>query len=150
MVSPVIIPGRKRDKINSSSSSKKKRGLIVILFIFILAIFYFLFYMNGDKTPQHLKGNWLRTDGVYKIEIMEVLPDGKLVAGYFNPNPINVGRAGWRIQEEKLQIYVELQDKNYPGSIYQLTYDIKSETLQGTYYQAVSQQTFEVSFNKIK
>lgn len=147
MVSPVIVPKRKRDYTNAS---KKKRGLIVILFIFILAIFYFLFFMNTDDIPKELEGSWLRSDGPYTIEVIEIQPEGKLLAKYFNPNPINVGRAGWRIQNEDFQIYVELRDENYPGSIYQLALDEKTNTLIGTYYQAVARQTFEVYFTKEK
>jgi len=147
MVSPVIIPKRKR---NNNNTSKKKRGLIVILFIFIIAIFYFLFFMNTDKTPKHLEGSWLRSDGPYTIEIIEIQAEGKLLAKYFNPNPINVGDASWKKQEGKVQIYVELRDENYPGSIYQLTCDEDAETLRGTYFQAVAKQTFEVSFTKEK
>ena len=150
MVGPVIIPKRKRNKTNSSSLVKKKRGLVVIFFVFIAAIFYFLFFMNSNDSPQHLKGIWIRTEGGYKIEIIEVKDDGKLDAAYYNPNPINVGRSEWRIQNKTLQLYVELQDKNYPGSLYKLTFDEKTETLKGTYYQAVAGQTFEVHFTKEK
>ncbi len=95
-----------------------------------------------------LVGSWMRTDGTYKIEIIEVKKDGILNARYYNPNAINVGRAGWRMKDKELQIFVELRDKNYPGSIYQLTYNEKQETLSGTYYQAVSKQTYEVKFEK--
>ncbi len=83
MVSPVIIPKKKRNKADLSPSSKKRRGLIVILFIFILAVFYFLFYMNANDTPNYLEGIWNRSDGVYKIEIKEVQDDGKIGCSLF-------------------------------------------------------------------
>lgn len=150
MIGPVIVPKKKRNKSNGSPASRKRRGLIVILFVFLIAIFYFLFFMNSDKTLQQLKGTWLRSDGTYKIEIKEVLDDGTLEAAYFNPKPIKVGEAAWREKEGKLQIYVELRDINYPGSIYQLTYDEDVKTLFGTYYQAVAQETYEVYFTKEK
>ena len=147
MVSPVIVPKRKR---NNNNTSKKKRGLIVIFFIFILAIFYFLFFMNSDTTPKYMEGSWVRSDGPYTIEISEIQAEGKLLAKYFNPNPIKVGKAEWREQDGKIQVYVELSDKNYPGSNYKLTYIEKTETLLGTYYQAVAQQMFEVYFTREK
>ena len=147
MVSPVIIPKRKR---NNNNTSKKKRGLIVILFIFILAIFYFLFFMNSDSTPKYMEGSWVRSDGPYTIEISEIKAEGKLLAKQFNRNPINVGDASWKEYDGKVQIYVELRDTNYPGSNYKLTYIEKTETLFGTYFQAVASETFEVSFKKIK
>lgn len=95
-----------------------------------------------------LVGQWLRSDGPYTIEIVEVMDEGKLTATYFNPGTINVGHSGWRVKDEKLQIYVELQDENYPGSLYELIYDEDTEILSGTYYQAVSRQTFDVEFNR--
>jgi hypothetical protein len=104
---------------------------------------------SGEKNIENkLTGKWLRTDGPYTIEINEVKAEGNLSAGYFNPNPINVGRAGWRIKNEELQIYMELRDENYPGSIYKLTYNKEADILSGTYYQAVSRQTFEVRFKR--
>lgn len=148
MVSPVIVPRKKRNKSNGSPALKKRRGLLVTLFVFIIAVFYFLFYMNASDTPKYLEGIWNRSDGVYKIEIKEVLDDGKLDAAYFNPNPINVGEASWREQDGKMLIYVELRDDNYPGSIYRLTYDEKTKSLYGTYYQAIAKETYEVYFNR--
>lgn len=95
-----------------------------------------------------LTGSWVRSDGGYTIQIMEVKEDGKLESLYLNPNPINVGKSEWRIEDNFLKIYVELQDKNYPGSLYQLTYDKEKKILYGTYYQAVDKATFEVYFTK--
>lgn len=120
-------------------------GLLVILML----VFYFVFFADTNQKHQQLEGIWVRTDGEYKIEIKEAKPEGKLLAAYFNPNPINVGRAGWRMENEELQIFVELRDENYPGSIYQLAFDEETEMLQGTYYQAVVKQTYEVNFKKI-
>ncbi len=150
MVAATKNPNKKQNKKNSPTSLKKKPGLLIIIIGIVPAIFYFLFFMNSNDTPQHLKGIWIRTDGGYKIEIKEVQDDGKLDAAYFNPNPINVGRSEWRIQDKTLQLYVELQDENYPGSIYQLAYDEDKDELHGTYYQAVARQTFKVSFTKEK
>ncbi len=95
-----------------------------------------------------LVGQWQRSDGPYTIEILEVMDEGKITATYLNPGPIHVGRSGWRIKDEKLEIYVELQDENYPGSLYELTYDEDEGKLSGTYYQAVSRESYKVVFDK--
>lgn len=104
---------------------------------------------NNAGIEDGLIGVWLRSDGTYRIEITEVKDDGTLIAKYFNPNSINVGKSGWRIQNDELQMYVELSDENYPECLYKLTFDDASDTLIGTYYQAVAKQTYEVSFNKL-
>jgi len=102
----------------------------------------------AGASEDKLKGSWLRSDGSYTIEIIAVEEGGKLSANYFNPNPINVGKAGWRIYNDETQIYVELQDTNYPGSMYRLSYNENSGMLSGTYYQPVSKQTYKVDFRK--
>jgi hypothetical protein len=119
--------------------------LLTIAIVFMTAISC---SSEHDSVKDKLEGTWMRTDGTYSIQIVDVLEDGKLDAKYFNPNPINVGRAGWRTMDGEIQIFVELQDRNYPGSLYQLTYSEEDKTLSGTYYQAVSRQTYEVEFRK--
>lgn len=96
-----------------------------------------------------LVGNWLRTDGDYRIEIFKVNDDGTLVAHYFNPNPINVGKANWEEREGSLNISVELRDVNYPGSTYSLIYVPERDILTGDYYQAVEGIIFSVEFLRV-
>jgi hypothetical protein len=45
-----------------------------------------------------------------------------------------------------LKVFVELRARNYPGSSYTLTYDREYDQLRGIYFQAVQQQSFNVSF----
>lgn len=129
--------------------NKKIILLLGIIVVFIGAVLIgLLFKTNGAE--EKIVGEWLRTDGPYTIKVIELLPEGKLNTKYLNPNKINVGRAAWRVEDDVIQIYVELRDENYPGSIYQLEFDEDNEQLCGTYYQAVSRQTFEVYFKKVK
>ena len=145
--------------MNAYSAYNKENSFVKILTGCLLKVFVpaiiLLFLMGCASSDQSLAskaltGSWLRADGTYTVKILEVQPEGQMEAAYFNPDPINVGRSGWLIQEEELQIYVELQDENYPGSLYQLTYDEEKKILVGTYYQALYQQTYEVYFNKVK
>ena len=119
----------------------------------VIFIFGIVLSIEGCSTrkkdlTEQLTGSWLRSDGNYTIDISEAEPDGRLVAMYFNPNPIHVGRSGWRIKEGVLQVYIELSDENYPGSIYQLIYHEETDELSGTYYQAVTKQTYQVYFKR--
>ena len=93
-----------------------------------------------------LVGRWLRPDGGYILEIRSATSDGKLDAGYFNPNSIHVAKAEWVEKDGKLYVLTELQDVNYPGSTYGLEYKVAQDKLVGSYYQAVEKSTFDVEF----
>lgn len=94
-----------------------------------------------------LVGRWLRPDGGYVLEIRGVdAGSGKLEATYLNPQPIHVARAEARTEAGRLTVFVELQDVNYPGSTYRLTYFPPKDLLFGTYYQAKLGESFEVEF----
>ena len=99
---------------------------------------------------ERLTGRWQRSDGGYVIEIRNALPNGKLDAVYFNPNPINVSRAEWLLKEASLVVVIELRDDNYPGSIYTLRFQETTDRLTGTYFQAVEGLTFDVEFGREK
>jgi uncharacterized protein (DUF2147 family) len=97
-----------------------------------------------------LVGRWQRPDGGYVLEIKAATDDGKLDAAYFNPNPINVSKAGWRISDEGLLIVsVELRDVNYPGATYTLRYDKATDLLAGAYFQPLNNQTYEIEFARL-
>ena len=100
--------------------------------------------------PNKLVGRWLRPDGGYILEIRSASSDGKLDAGYFNPNPIHVARAEWVIKDNILYVMAELQDVNYPGSTYGLEYKAGTDHFVGTYYQAVEKSIFDVEFVREK
>jgi len=97
-----------------------------------------------------LIGKWIRSDGGYTIEIFSVGKDGKLDAGYFNPNPIHVDKSEWKISENILYLRVILKDINYPGSTYVLRYNPDNETLAGNYFQAVEKTNYDVIFTRKK
>ncbi len=95
---------------------------------------------------EKLVGRWLRADGGYVLEIRAASPEGRLEASYLNPRPINVARAEAARGGDLVTLLVELRDVNYPGSTYNLWYDDGRDLLEGTYYQAAQQQTYDVVF----
>ncbi len=97
-----------------------------------------------------LLGNWERPDGGYVLEIKSVDASGKVEAGYFNPNPINVSRAAALREGGTTKVFIELRDENYPGCTYSLTYDPQNDQLFGQYFQASMQRTFDVVFARMK
>ena len=93
-----------------------------------------------------LVGKWLRPDGGYVLEVRMVASDGKMEAGYFNPNPIHVSRAEASRDGAILKVFVELRDANYPGCTYTLRYDPGKDAMDGVYYQAALQERYDVAF----
>jgi hypothetical protein len=108
-----------------------------------------VWHMTHRFDPSVLMGRWQRLDGGYVIEISRVQPDGRLEARYFNPNPIHVARAEVRSWDRAHGFFMELQDKRYPGSTYDLAYLPKEDCLAGWYYQAAIRGNFDVQFARI-
>lgn len=97
-----------------------------------------------------IAGTWERTDAPYQLVISDISEDGTMKAIYLNPNPINVSKANWVDGKGVISIFVELQDVNYPGSNYTLTYFPDRDMLIGKYFQAVQGVTYDVAFSRAK
>ena len=93
-----------------------------------------------------LKGTWVRPDGGYRIAIDGVGPDGKLDAMYFNPTRLPFAKAQVSQDGGTFRIVLELQAGGYAGSTYDLRYEPATNRLEGTFYQAVAKQKFDVYF----
>ena len=139
----------------------KKKKLIIFSSLLAFALFVIIIYLinNSEDTIRSsgkavdknlLAGDWVRTDASYLVKIIKVNDDRSLEAQYFNPNPINVGKANWEENYGNLKIIIELRDVNYPGSTYKLSYLPDRDILAGDYYQAVEGITFYVEFIRNK
>jgi len=140
-------------------NKNKKIYLSLAATTILIIVLIFLFVQSTDDSVQSntkvtdknlLAGDWVRTDASYLIKINKVNADGTLEAQYFNPQPINVGSAAWEESHGNLKITVELQDVNYPGSKYTLSYLPDRDILAGDYYQAVQGLNFYVEFGRNK
>ena len=137
--------------MTEQKATNKGRIIFIFLIIIIVPAIWFLFLNKDsdvDMASEKLAGSWLRSDGTYTITISDVKEDGIMKAAYNNPKPIHVEKALWNAKDDVLQVYVEMNDENYRGSYYKLTYDEQSDQLIGSYYQAVSRQTYDVYFTK--
>jgi len=121
---------------------------ICVLFLLLSMVFSNTIAQSQTKSEEYktLLGNWRRTDGNYTLSVRDVKTDGTVDAGYFNPGKINVAEANVSMQEERVKLFVKLQDKGYPGSTYTLYYSAEKDAFAGFYYQAKIKQTFEVVF----
>jgi len=139
----------------------KKKKLIIFSSLLVFSLFVIIIYLinNSQNTIRStgkavdknlLAGDWVRTDASYLVKIIKVNDDRSLDAQYFNPNPINVGKANWEENYGNLKIIIELRDVNYPGSTYKLSYLPDRDILAGDYYQAVEGLTFYVEFSRSK
>lgn len=128
---------------------KYKMGAVRILPSILPAL---LLLSCGSKPPDFtpLKAGWLRPDGNYVLDLRKIDAAGKIDAAYFNPRPIHVAKGEASEKDGALRVFVELQDVNYPGSTYDLTYDPQADQLRGTYFQAHLKQAYEVFFIRLK
>lgn len=153
-----------------AKASGKGKSWLIITVIAILALAAYMFWPSPDNIPVEivstpptesispapsadnikLVGHWQRTDGGYIVELKNPTPEGLIDASYFNPNPINVGKSAWQNKAGKLMVLVELQDQNYPGSIYTLEYQPQGDKLTGIYFQAVEQVSYNVEFTRVR
>jgi hypothetical protein len=99
---------------------------------------------------QKLLGRWERPDGGYVLEFRAVDSVGQLEAFYFNPSSIHVERALVVMEAGSPKVFVVLRDTNYPGCTYTLRYDAAADQLFGQYFQATQQQTYDVTFARLK
>jgi hypothetical protein len=139
--------------------SKRNNIIGVLLFVLAMLVFNQLFVAAGqageagktkDADIQRLAGQWVRPDGGYILELSEIRTGGKLKARYFNPRPINVYQSEYRIRKGRIELFIELRDTNYPGSKYHLTYRPEADTFEGTYFQAMERQTYNITFERAK
>ena len=104
---------------------------------------------SGFAQAQLLEGTWVRPDGGYRLVIEDVKPDGSLKASYYNPKKINVSISNWKVENDRLHLFVELRDTNYPGSTYSLMYAKEKDVLGGTYFLAVTKESYSIRFLRI-
>ena len=146
---------KRKEKLSLPAQAKPGwRRSTVIAGIALLAVgigFAAVYSLQKQGADFHtLKGRWLRPDGGYVLEIRNVDANGAIDAGYFNPQPIHIGKAEAARAEAGVTVLVELRAPNYPGSTYKLTYDPRTDVLRGNYFQAVERQNFDVVFVRMK
>jgi hypothetical protein len=101
-------------------------------------------------TSQRLVGRWLRPDGQYVLDVRQIHSDGRVEAAYLNPRPIHVSEAKVEKKNGRFRLRLVLRDQGYPGSYYDLTYDVDTDRLIGEYYQAAMGAVFDVQFVRIE
>ena len=134
-----------------------------VIALFTVVLFVWLLYIpalagqeqdikksSGFTAAKQLEGRWVREAGGYVLILQDIRADGTIKAFYLNPRSINVQEANWKFEDERLFLYVELRDVNYPGSNYTLMYRASNDVLWGSYYQAVQKQTMDVRFVRTK
>jgi hypothetical protein len=168
----------KKKNISSRSDQTKKRGKFLVIFALVAggcliigaAVWRFSqntsesAHISSQKPISRLKtypadtqsdfndliGRWIRKDGGYVIEIRSIDAKGKMDAGYYNPQPINVSQAEAIGADAGIKLFIELQDVGYPGSTYTLIYNPQEDMMFGLYYQAAMGQNFDVVFVRTK
>ena len=137
-----------------SNVPRRLRWQVGLILLAVAALAgYMLWGQDAVKSgpdPSKLTGRWLRADGGYVLSLSDPTPDGQLTAAYWNPRPINVARAEWKLLKGHLSVFAELRDTHYPGCTYTLVHRPDTDRLVGIYFQAALGQQFDVVFERIK
>ncbi len=104
---------------------------------------------TGYYSPDMLamQGRWVRTDAPYIIELRQG-KSKKLQATYFNRRYINVEKTETAEQNGLHYVMIRLQDVNYQGSMYLLSYNREGDTIDGVYIHGASGQRYQVIFTR--
>jgi hypothetical protein len=130
---------------------KKHRKILFVLaiLVFILIAAFFIYQHRPEKVDyKPLIGQWVRPDGGYVLDIKSVSQGGKIEMAYLNPQPINVSKAQASTEANKVNLFIELRDRLYPGNYYTLTFDSESKRLIGVYHHLGLNQNLDVYFIK--
>lgn len=105
----------------------------------------------GQKQDKNLlKGIWERTDAAGELKISEILPNGALRCTFTNPKSITIEKAVWSNTSDVLRIHILFREDSYPGSSFSLNYIAEKDQLLGTYFDALTNESYAVSFKRVK
>ncbi len=116
----------------------------------VVAIAGFVAFCSSYEPEDYkdLVGRWVRASGGYVLDIQTVQSDGKLELAYLNPRPINVSQALANTEAGRINVFVELRDRHYPGNYYTLTYDSQNDRLVGVYHHLGIGRNMDVFFSR--
>ena len=130
---------------------KKYRWLLVVVSsLIVVSVATYVVYQQKSKPLdyENLIGQWVRPDGGYVLDIKSIESDGRIEMAYLNPRPINVSKAQASTEANKVNLFIELRDRQYPGNYYTLAFDSESKRLIGVYHHLGLNQNFDVYFIK--
>ncbi len=127
---------------------KHRRVLLIAVILPVICVAAFVVHKQRSETADYgpLIGQWVRPDGGYILDIKSISTDGEIEMAYLNPQPINVSKAQANTNAGKIELFIELRDKGYPGSYYTLTFDSQTNRLVGVYHHLVLNKKFDINF----
>jgi hypothetical protein len=111
---------------------------------------YILIEESKSQDKNLLKGVWGRRDGLGEINISEVIDNGVLKATFYNPKLINIEKSTWLNSSGVLRIHILFREDNYPGSTFSLNYIAEKDVLVGVYFDAVTNESYTVTFDRVR
>jgi len=139
-------------KMNGKTMSrlhrKHRRVLLIAVILPVICVAAFVVHKQRSETADYgpLIGQWVRPDGGYVLDIRSISPDGNIKMAYLNPQLINVSKAQANTKAGKIELFIELKDRSYPGNYYTLTFDSETNRLVGVYHHLGLNQNFDVYF----
>ncbi len=127
---------------------KHRQVLLIAVILPVICVSAFVVHKQRSETADYepLIGQWVRPDGGYVLDIKSISTDGKIAMAYLNPRPINVSKAQANTKAGKIELFIELRDKGYPGSYYTLTFKSERNLLVGVYHHLGLNRNFDVYF----
>lgn len=121
----------------------------LLLFLLLMTCDVVLAQQKAYYSPDlmAMQGSWIRTDAPYVIELRHSKSSG-LKATYFNRRYINVEKTETAVKDGLQYVMIKLQDANYDGSLYLLSYYRSHDMLKGVYMLGSNGQRFQVSFSR--
>jgi hypothetical protein len=129
---------------------KHRLPLVIAVVAAIAGIVGFVAFSSSFEPEDYknLVGQWVRASGGYVLDIRDVQSDGDLELAYLNPRPINVSQAQANTEAGRINLFVELRDRHYPGNYYTLAYDSQNDRLVGVYHHLGIGQNMDVLFSR--
>lgn len=95
-----------------------------------------------------LEGQWKRADNDHRLTIHHVAAGGAVEVSYQSPRPVRIARAQASAPGGVLRLFVELGDAAAAGSSYELAYNPQLDCLQGTFFNALIGQRFQIMLQR--
>ena len=107
-------------------------------------------FFSNAQDKNLIKGNWQRVDAAAELHILRLRENGLLEANYLDSKFVFVEKAGWTKSSDVLRLFVIYRVDDISGYSLALNYLAEKDLLVGAYVDGSNNQTYNVTFKRIK